>query len=275
VTHRNENVSDRDPSPAIRTRIWREEPEPDNPFSARAAYCRGYDVFGAMVGRARWIEMLVLLFRDALPPAAELDMLEALSVALANPGPRDPSVHAAMCGGVGGSSAAASLMAALSVGAGRVGGARDLFDAMQVWSACGSDFSAWDRHAAEQPKHAGVWPETEHPPGCEPHGATTSTVVRQLLATLAHIGGTPRLCWLAQQREEQERALGRPLAITAVAAAAFCDLGFAPAEGEMLFLLLRLPGAAAHALEQQGYGYKRFPFFPVELEDDPLRKTQA
>src|SRR5208283_4321514 len=97
----------------IHTRIWREEPEPDNPFATRAAYCRGYDVFGQMVGNARWVEMLVLLFRDELPDAAGLDMLEALAVALANPGSRDPSVHAAMCSGVGGSSAAASLIAAI------------------------------------------------------------------------------------------------------------------------------------------------------------------
>ena len=36
--------------------------------------------------------------------------------------------------------------------------------------------------------------------------------------------------------------------------------------GEMLFLLLRLPGAAAHALEQQGLGHKRFPFYELELD---------
>lgn len=29
----------------------------------------------------------------------------------------------------------------------------------------------------------------------------------------------------------------------------------------MLYLLLRLPGAAVHALEQKRYGFKRFPFF--------------
>jgi len=60
--------------------------------------------------------------------------------------------------------------------------------------------------------------------------------------------------------------------MTGVAAAALSDLGFSPAEGEMLYLLLRLPGAAAHALEQQEQGYQRFPFYPVELLDDPATK---
>jgi len=37
----------------------------------------------------------------------------------------------------------------------------------------------------------------------------------------------------------------------------------------MLHLMLRLPGAAVHALEQKEYGYKNFPFFSAELENDP------
>ncbi|MDP1634899.1 MAG: hypothetical protein Q8L69_09480, partial [Gallionellaceae bacterium] len=102
----------------IHTRIWREEPEADNPFATRAAFCRGFDVYGEMLGHARWVEMLYLLFRNEPPTSAQADVLEALAVALANPGPRDASIHAAMCGGVCGSTAASSLMAALAVGAG-------------------------------------------------------------------------------------------------------------------------------------------------------------
>ena len=47
----------------IHTRIWLEEPEAENPFATRAAYCHGYDVYGEMLGRARWVDMLFLLFR--------------------------------------------------------------------------------------------------------------------------------------------------------------------------------------------------------------------
>ena len=62
-----------------------------------------------------------------------------------------------------------------------------------------------------------------------------------------------------------------PLAMTGVAAAAMIDLGFDVDQGEMLYLLLRLPGAAAHALEQREYGWRHYPFFAdgLELEDDP------
>jgi citrate synthase len=70
-----------------------------------------------------------------------------------------------------------------------------------------------------------------------------------------------------------EAACGHPLSMAGVAAAALADLGFTAQEGEMLFLLLRLPGAAAHALEQQGFGHKRFPFYRMELEEGPQVKV--
>lgn len=267
-------------APAIHTRIWKEEPEPDDPFAPRAAYCRGYDVFGQMVGKARWVEMLVLLLRDDRPGPAVLDMLEALAVALANPGPRDPSIHAAMCGGVGGSTAAATLIAALAVGAGRYRGARDVFDAMCAWQDCGSDLDGWtERVACIDTDTADIWPAPEHPPGFNPHGVATASIVCQLLDILADIGrefgAAPRLCWLSAQRETIERNIGMPLDISGVAAAALADMGFSAAEGEMLYLLLRLPGAAAHALEQEAGGFKNFPFYAVELDDDPARKDAA
>ncbi len=258
----------------IHTRIWREEPEADNPFATRAAYCRGYDVFGEMLGKARWVEMLVLLFRDHLPDSRALDMLEALAVALANPGPRDPSVQAAMCGGVGGSSAAAILMAALSVGAGRYRGARDVFDAMTLWQHCGTDLAAWQAGVgAALPEDEDVWPPREHPPGFDPHGVSTPTSICQLLETLARLGATPNLIWLHGHRQELESVFGLPLDTAGVAAAALVDLDFSPSEGEMLYLLLRLPGAAAHALEQGRQGFRQFPFYAVELEDDPATEA--
>lgn len=253
---------------AIRTRIWREEAEADNPFAARAAYCHGYDVYGEMLGRARWSEMLYLLFRGEAPPPAAAELLETLAVALANPGPRDAAVHAAMCGGVGGSTAAACLIAALAVGAGQLAGGREVFLAMQAWVACGTDLAAWRAQlSAPAAETASIWPTPEHPPGFDPHGVGTATPVRQTLACLAANPAGERLRWLAEQRAALEAAAGRPLALAGVVAAAFADLGFSPEQGEMVHLLLRLPGAAAHALEQKAYGHKQFPFFAADLAD--------
>lgn len=251
----------------IATRIWREEPEADNPFAARTAWCHGYDVYGEMLGQARWVDMLFLLFRGEAPTRPQAELLEMLALALANPGPRDASVHAAMCGGVGGSTAASCLMAALAVGAGQLAGGREVFLAMQAWAACGTDLAAWRRHlAAPADRNVSIWPAPDHSPGFDPHGVSAATPVRQTLVCLARFAPATRLRWLEGNRADLEAAAGRPLALSGVAAAAFADLGFAPEEGEMLHLLLRLPGAAAHALEQRAYGHKKFPFFAAELQ---------
>jgi len=260
-------MSETKASDAIRSRIWLEEPEADNAFATRAAFCRGYDVYGEMLGRARWVEMLYLLFHEELPTPAQADLLETLAIALANPGPRDASVHAAMCGGVCGSTAASSLMAALAVGAGQLAGGREVFLAMEGWAGCGTDLDAWRRWLGELDDQPGsIWPKPEHAPGFDPHGVTTATSVKQTLARLAAYGAGPRLSWLQQNLSELEAAAARPLALSGVAAAAFADLACTPEQGEMLHLLLRLPGAAAHALEQRPLGYKQFPFGFVELE---------
>lgn len=254
-------------SNTIHTQIWREEAESDNPFATRTAYCRGYDVYGKMLGNARWVEMLFLLFQVDAPSTSQADMLEALAVALANPGPRDASVHAAMCGGVGGSTAASSLIAALAVGAGQLSGGREVFLAMEGWACCDTDFEAWKKYLTHLDRIPGsIWPVPEHPPGFDPHGVTTPNPVRQTLDCLAKMSTGAHLSWLQENLTILETTAGYPLALSGVAAAALIDLGFTAEQGEMLYLLLRLPGAAAHALEQRHKGYKNFPFGIVELE---------
>jgi citrate synthase len=254
----------------MQSRIWLEEPEPNNAFACRAAYCHGYDVYGEMLGRAGWADMLYLLFKGEAPSRSQVAALEVLAVALANPGPRDASVHAAMCAGVGGSPAAAALTAALAVGAGAAGGAREVFLAMQAWLSCGKDLEAWTHHFREpaQPgaEPISIWPKAEHPPGFDALGVDTTTPVKQVLARLAPLDADSRCAWLQASLSSLQRASGHPLSLVGVAAAAFVDLGMLPEEGEMLFLLLRLPGAAAHALEQRESGHKRFPFYEIEFE---------
>jgi citrate synthase len=254
----------------MQSSIWLEEPEPNNAFACRAAYCHGYDVYGEMLGNAGWVDMLYLLFKGEAPSRSHAAALEILAVALANPGPRDASVHAAMCAGVGGSPAAAALTAALAVGAGGAGGAREVFSAMQSWAACGRALDVWNAHWAGQThgdaEPLGIWPAAQHPAGFDPLGVGTPTPVRQVLALLATLDGDSRCAWLQANLSSMEQGSGHPLSMVGVAAAAFADLGMLPEQGEMLFLLLRLPGAAAHALEQRRSGHKHFPFYELELE---------
>lgn len=253
----------------ITTRLWQEEAEPGDPFSTRLARCGGYDVYGEMLGQARWVDMLYLLFRGEAPSAAQACLLESLAVALANPGPRDHSVHAAMCGGIGGSTSASCLIAALAVGAGQLGGSREVFLAMENWQHAGSALAAWESRLRQvTPDTASIWPAPEHPPGFEAHGVATRLVVSQTLACLAACSPGHRLPWLLIHRPQLEEIAGHPLALSGIAAAAFADLDLTPEQGEMLYLLLRLPGAAAHALEQKHQNHKDFPFFTLNLQND-------
>ncbi|BBL72618.1 citryl-CoA lyase [Methylogaea oryzae] len=257
----------------IHSRIWEETPEADNPFAAAACYCSGYDVYGDLLGKASWVEYLYLLFKRERPEPFQAALLETLAVALANPGPREASVHAAMSGGVGGSTHASCLMAALAVGAGQYGGAHEVALAVACWQACGQDSTKWRdalRHPAQE-ERADIWPAMEHPPGFDPHGASCATPVRQTLDALARCHAAGALGWLQTHRESLEASAGCPLAMSGVAAAAMHDLGLDADQAEMLYLLLRLPGAAVHALEQREYGWRRFPFFAngLRLTNDP------
>ncbi len=255
----------------VSTRIWQEEQEPGNEFATRVARCHGYDVYGEMLGRASWADMIYLLFRGEAPTPVQAGALDALAVALANAGPRDAAVHAAMCGGVGGSTAASCLIAALAVGAGQLAGGREVVLAMRRWETCGLDLEAWQQDLRRKPAAiASVWPTPEHPPGFDPHALQTSTLAVQTLACLAGRGVQARLSWLRLHREALEEAAGCPLALTGVAAAALADLGFSPDEGEMMYLMLRLPGAAVHALEQRALGHRQFPFFTIAVESDAM-----
>jgi citrate synthase len=263
-------------SQVIHSHIWEEQAEPDNPFAAATCHCCGYDVYGDLLGKASYIEYLYLLFRGERPSPEASTALELLTIALANPGPRDPSVHAAMASGVGGSPASASLMAALAVGAGSNGGAREVFLTMQNWIHCGTDLKKWKHSLSTKPPVTPplIWPTIEHAPGFDPHGVSCATPVLQTLKHLCIQFPHGHLSWLALHRLQLESVAGIPLAMMGVAAAALTDLGFTAAEGEMITLLMRLPGAAVHALEQWQRGFRQFPFFQLALENDP-RSSKA
>lgn len=256
----------------IHSRLWEEEAADDDPFTAQACFCSGYDVYREILELATYPEYLYLLFRGERPSLQFARALEILAIAIANPGPRDPSAHAAMCAGVSGSPGAAVLMAALASGAGVSGGAREVFLCMHLWAACGRSPQAWQQALLAPPptgKKMEIWPAAEHPPGFSPYARSCAEPVSRTLAALARHLPDGNTAWLHKHREPMEAASGRPLAMTGVIAATLGDLGFAPATGEMLTLLLRLPGAAAHALEQGENGFRRFPFFSLDIVNDP------
>ena len=257
----------------IHTQIWHEEPQADNPFIAEHCFCSGFNVYQDLLRHASWFEYLYLLFTLEKPDRWQADMLEKIAVAIAHPGIRDHSVRAAMCAGVGGSTAAASLMAALAVGAGQLNGAREIYLVMERWHQCGTDLTAWRNMLKHPPRarRATVWPYIDHPPGFDPHGSRCAQPVLATLAALTAIKPSGRLAWLTENRPALESYAGSPLAMPSVIATAFVELDLSSEQAEMMYLMLRLPGAAAHALEQKQIGWKKYPFFGADLKivNDP------
>ena len=81
-----------------------------------------------------------------------------------------------MSGGVGGSVDAASLIAALAVGAGQYGGSHEVHLLVTAWDRLGMDATAWQKYFDQPNKHYSedVWSPIEHPPGFDPHGVRCS-----------------------------------------------------------------------------------------------------
>lgn len=254
--------------------FWFEEPEDSNPFAAKASYCHGYDVYGQVIARASWFEYLLLMFKGDRPQPAEAALLEKLAMVLANQGPKEASIRAAMNGGVAGTNHSSALMSSLAVGSGLYGGSQELEICIRLWGECGQDIELWKARlqAPQEDERADIWPAIEHPPGFDPNGDDIPTTLRQSLDLLVQFAPEAgALHWLESHRNALEAFFGYPISISAVAAAAFVDLGLDQDQGSMLYLILRLPGAAVHALEQRKMGWKKFPFYSsaIELEDDP------
>lgn len=252
----------------IHTKIWYEQPEDNNPFAAKRCLCAGYDVYADILPSAGWAEYLYLLFK--LEPAQQwqASLLEKVAIAISNPGIRHHSVRAAMSAAVGGSTAASSLMAALAVGAGKLDGAREIFIMLEWWQRCQQDMVVWEKYILNPPAIArpDVWGDIEHTPGFDPNGVDCALPVKQVLEELVkHSQGT-HLDWLCDHRLQLEALTQMPLAISGVIAGAFMDLEMSPAQAEMLYLFLRLPGAAVHALEQRQSGWRKYPFFADDVE---------
>ncbi|MFL1465710.1 citryl-CoA lyase [Marinobacter sp. HN1S83] len=254
--------------------FWFEEPEDSNPFAAKASYCHGYDVYGQVIARASWFEYLLLMFKGDRPQPAEAALLEKLAMILANQGPKEASIRAAMNGGVAGTNHSSALMSSLALGSGLYGGSQELEICIRLWGECGQDIELWKSRlqAPQEDERADIWPAIEHPPGFDPNGDDMPTTLRQSLDLLVQFAPEAgALHWLESHRNALEAFFGYPISISAVAAAAFVDLGLDQDQGSMLYLILRLPGAAVHALEQRKMGWKKFPFYSsaIELEDDP------
>ncbi|MDH5729007.1 MAG: citryl-CoA lyase [Gammaproteobacteria bacterium] len=252
----------------VTTKIWYETASADNPFVASDCYCYGYNVYDDVLLQANWIEYLYLLFLGEQADRHQTIVLQQLAIALANPGPRDASVRAAMNAGVGGSTTASCLIAAIAVNAGQFGGGREVYSLVECIQAMDMDLSQWLAYARKE-RIADIdclWPETNHLAGFNPYQKTCSEIWLKLLTHVASDTNMPFCAWLVTHYAAFENITKCAMAKSFICAAIFKDLGFNSEQAEALYLLLSMPGAVVHALEQKVSGWRHYPFFANGLD---------
>ncbi|MGX5201631.1 citryl-CoA lyase [Aliikangiella sp. IMCC44632] len=260
--------------PQYTSSIWFEEAPQNNPFASQQAYIHGFNLCQEILPNASWSELIYLLFKSERPTSSEAKLFEKLALLIANPGFRDNGVRAAMNAGVGGSTAAACIIAAVGVSAGQFGGAQEVSCLLKHWTCAHHDHHAWLEFIQNPNQYTStveVWEPFEQVPGFDPHCDECHQLVIDALNFFSELSINGSLLWLKNNRAMLESKVGYPLSLNGVVSCVFYELGFTHKQAEMLFLILRLPGAAAHALEQEELGWRKFPFFGRDtiLTDDP------
>lgn len=243
----------------IVTRIWQEEPLPENPYLASRCRCHGYDILELMRKRS-FVDVLFLLLNGELPTPKQSELLEALMIGLINPGPRHPATWAAMNTAIGRTNPAHILPVSMAVlggdhlGGGQVeAGIRFLLKEQKNDPAnCAAGLLN-----AQSPPDSGDW---HIAPGFGSRYGGIDPLPQKIAAKLFRLPGSgSALSWGCGFVDAIKTAkLG--WLTTGVAAAVFCDMGFHPRAGAGLFQLISGPGLLAHGLEMANKPMTSMPF---------------
>jgi citrate synthase len=247
----------------VRTRIWHEEPHPGNPFLAQQARCHGY-ALDEMARALDPTDTLFLLLRGELPDAAQHALLARLLVVFCNPGPRHAATRAVMNAAASGT----RTQALPAIGLALLGGAH--LGAAEVEAA--ARFIAQNRRedpATLASRLAGAMTTSDEAdkrlaPGFGTLAGSIDPLAQRLAGTLLEVATADGpLAWAARfATAAQQHQCG--WLMPGLAAAACCELGFAPPAAALIYQYAALPGLIAHALERVGKGITAMPFVPDE-----------
>lgn len=257
----------------IKTKIWKDVPTENCSFTTAQAHCYGFDVYNDLVPNASYFEYLYLTFTGQAGSRGVIKVLELIAKSILNLGPRNASVHAAMSSAIGQAPVAAQLISAISVNAGAFYGSQDMFRAQLCWEATPAVaeltlqnwFQAFSLNNSDL--DAVLWGEVSHTPGFNPTSSSSVPVI-SVLEQCIKIYDMPRSTWLFNNLAEIENKLKAALSFSGLCAVIFHEIGLSKEASQALFLILSLPGAAAHAIEQKELGFKSFPFFKLDTRYD-------
>lgn len=255
VKRRDDQFSDK-----VETAIWKEKPAEDNPYHAEEVRLFGYDHL-ALANNTSFAEVFFLLFRGELPNAEQKTLFETLLISVIHPGPRHVAARAAMNAAVSKTHVSHILPLSMNVMAGEWQGSREVFQAMKFLSrnlhnspdTCARDTLAALADCERQGDLTAA-------PGFGSTYGTADAYAQKLADNLfANCVAGGNMQW-ARQFVSCLEGTDAGWRVTGLFAAALCDLGFTPYQGELLYQIASAPGIAAQAAEKSDQPITAMPF---------------
>ncbi len=213
---------------------------------------RGYDI-GDLMGRATFGAAVYLILRGELPDEPTGRLMDAVLVSSIDHGATPPSTVAARTvastgGGLGQSVAAGILCINRSHGGAIEECARQLGEIVERSEKTGRPLDRAAKEVLDELKASG-----QRMSGFGHRIHTSDPRTARLLALAADAGAAGLHVAAARAIEAHFRGSGKPLPINVdgAIAAVLADLGFAPESMNALFMIARVPGLVAQALEEQ------------------------
>ncbi len=247
----------------VATKIWEEQPSPQNPYLAMRCRCRGYDHFDLMEKRS-FVDMLYLLFLGELPTKEHADLLEALMIAFINPGPRHPASRAAIYSGAGRTRTSHILPVALSIMSGDHLGGAEVTAAMRFIK---KHQKIAPQAVAEELLEKWTPPEKGDrriAPGFGSRFNGIDPLSEAIAKRLNRLPGCGSCFHWSDTFSGLISKHGMGWLSPGICGAVLLDLGFPPRAGAGLYQLICAPGLLAHGLELADKPINSIPFLDEE-----------
>lgn len=246
------------------SKIWLEEPDPNNPYIAKNAFLSGYDFF-ELVESSSLSNILFLLIRGDLPNSADSAFFDYISKILMNPGPRHPAAKAAIQATVGKTDITHLLPIALSVMGGQENAAGIVPAAMKFVIRNYKREPSVIANSIQNCNNAHgdhLW--SQQLPGYGQIYGSADTFARNCLQRIVDKFPTRNLAAWSAKFSDELATDNAGILMPGVAAVCFAELGFAAKQGGALFQLICAPGLLAHGLEYLGKPTTAAPFVSDE-----------
>ena len=246
---------------AVPTEITLEEASDNNPFHTENMYIFGYEHL-ELSEKRDFVDMMFLLFKGELPEPTEKTLFDKLLCCLINPGPRHPATRAAQTVGIARTKLQHALPISLSVGSGSYLGSDDVFNSMHFLiknvdadpaEIAISQLTSLDFDVTQEPLVAPGFGAFYG--GADPYARKLADFIRQYNPNGKHFVFASKL---VSQWQSHNTAIG--WLTSGLTAAIFCDLGFHPRQGTLLFQIAISPGLGAHAVEKANKPITDMPF---------------